>query len=567
MRTIISFVIASAFFLSCFAQDLWNVPVRVEFYLGEISEKSCQFTMNGKVFKIDYEKCCIPCQTVLDAAWMKESINYLFASNGYPWLKAVAIEHSTNIEADQAIYREGVVWFGTNTDYWPCAASFTWASPWNPLFVRDWGKDGASLCEMLRLISLRPGFVTDIGIGTSPNDPTEIMTLDLMFDDYFESTPYEHNDIKEGAYNLSNYKKKWLSEIKSKAILADADWYRINVANGHQRVIVLAEFKHSEGDIDIRLYNQNGALVAGAGSTTDNEMIDFEVPNGGVYYIKVYQWPEASEDALLPYTGSVYNLWWDATNDDAYEENDNRTAAFDLTPFKGKWLSNIKGKGVKSDEDWYRITIPTAQPVLVRCRFDYSQGNIDLALYNSNGVLLAESKRKNDNEYLNFHVSTPGDYFVQLFNENAGNRYDMVWDSDDGYEENDRLTVAYRLPSPSSLPYLLWLPLIDGPGIQNDDDWYAIYSPATARFYAACYFSHAAGNIDIALYNQSGQLVAQSRGVQDNEILEFDISAGNYYLRVFYGNRGNKYDLFLGILQNTGQLDLINAFMEQRNSQ
>ena len=113
--------------------------------------------------------------------------------------------------------------------------------------------------------------------------------------------------------------------------------------------------------------------------------------------------------------------------------------------------------------------------------------------------------------------------------------------SDDEYEENDIRATAFDL----SLHEQTWLSAIDGLGIQADDDWFKItVAPGYLRVLVDCEFTHADGNIDIALVDSTGSSLATSEGSGDVENIDFVVpESGVYYIRVHQGNAGNTYDL------------------------
>ncbi len=92
-------------------------------------------------------------------------------------------------------------------------------------------------------------------------------------------------------------------------IQADDDWYEIYVSSGYEQVDIICEFSHSQGDIDIALYNASGTMLDSSTGIIDNESISYIVDpasdNGGsrYYYIKVY----------YANAGNYYTLWWDDT--------------------------------------------------------------------------------------------------------------------------------------------------------------------------------------------------------------------------------------------------------------
>ena len=130
-----------------------------------------------------------------------------------------------------------------------------------------------------------------------------------------------------------------------------------------------------------------------------------------------------------------------------------------------------------------------------------------------------------------------------------GNTYNLWWDdvappvADDNYEENDGYATAYDLSSYENT----WLNTIDGYGIQWDDDWYEILiTTGYERLLVDLQFSHAAGDIDIEVYASDGTTyVTGSSSSTDNEYIDYVLpSSGTYYLRIYYGDNGNSYDLW-----------------------
>jgi len=114
---------------------------------------------------------------------------------------------------------------------------------------------------------------------------------------------------------------------------------------------------------------------------------------------------------------------------------------------------------------------------------------------------------------------------------------------DDAYEENNTLATAYDL----AILEQTWLSTIDGMAIQRDSDWYKInIDPSTyKRVKIDCQFTHADGDIDIELYDSSGNLLISASGETDNEYIDFTVSgSGTHYIKVYYGNQGNTYDLW-----------------------
>ena len=122
--------------------------------------------------------------------------------------------------------------------------------------------------------------------------------------------------------------------------------------------------------------------------------------------------------------------------------------------------------------------------------------------------------------------------------------------SDDNYEENDIRAEAYY---PGYDWEQTWLSDIEGAGIQSDDDWYRIeVESGFEHVTVTCLFTHAEGDIDIALCDSSGTELSDSYSITDNEVIDHVVpNAGAYYIQVYYGDAGNSYDLWWDDLQAT----------------
>lgn len=115
---------------------------------------------------------------------------------------------------------------------------------------------------------------------------------------------------------------------------------------------------------------------------------------------------------------------------------------------------------------------------------------------------------------------------------------------EDAYEPNNVLSSAY-FPAAQT-----WLSAGKGLGVQANDDWFGIYvATGYERVQVDCRFSHAEGDIDIALYDADENLLEVSTDPADNGFIDYVVpSAGNYYIKVFFGDAGNTYDLWWNTL-------------------
>ena len=105
------------------------------------------------------------------------------------------------------------------------------------------------------------------------------------------------------AFDLRKFEGKWLSEIRGEGVAADDDYFMIQVAKGRQRVLLDLRYDVDRGDVDLRLLNSKGHIVASSSNIGDDDYIDFTVAEPGVYYVKVY--PFAPQSSF-----NLYDLKW-----------------------------------------------------------------------------------------------------------------------------------------------------------------------------------------------------------------------------------------------------------------
>ena len=115
--------------------------------------------------------------------------------------------------------------------------------------------------------------------------------------------------------------------------------------------------------------------------------------------------------------------------DDAYEENDNRGTAYDISSHEQTWLRNINGYGIQADDDWYEIYISSGYEHLdVDLTFTHADGDIDIAVIDSGGNHIVSSQSSTNNEYISFDLPSSGTYYLWLYYGDMGNNYDLWWD-------------------------------------------------------------------------------------------------------------------------------------------
>lgn len=99
---------------------------------------------------------------------------------------------------------------------------------------------------------------------------------------------YENNDTFAKATSLGTRTKPFeLADL----VLNDEDWFKFTIKQrGDLNDFVSIGFDHSQGDIDLELYNIYGTKLAESRGTADREFITLNDRQQGVYFIRVYGW-------------------------------------------------------------------------------------------------------------------------------------------------------------------------------------------------------------------------------------------------------------------------------------
>jgi hypothetical protein len=97
---------------------------------------------------------------------------------------------------------------------------------------------------------------------------------------------YEVNDAFASATNLGKFNSTGQSGL-SLHTSSDSDYFRFNVAKSGT-FNVTALFAHSDGNVDLEIYNAQRQFVAGSNSSTDNESITLNLSANQDYYIRVF---------------------------------------------------------------------------------------------------------------------------------------------------------------------------------------------------------------------------------------------------------------------------------------
>ncbi len=230
--------------------------------------------------------------------------------------------------------------------------------------------------------------------------------------------------------------------------------------------------------------------------------------------------------------------------DDFFEPNNDFGTARSLAGAEGRWLalagesSQVLTEGIQWNRDVYKIRVsPLFRQLIVDLRYQHYMGNVDLHLFNQNGVELIKSDRSGDDEFINILLDQGGLYYLVVDGQNQGNRYDFKFSTeftasnDDMMEENDTIQKAYDISSIVNQ----WFSETTGEGVAGDDDFYRLkVSPGQTRLKIDLRYEQVFGDIDMALLNSQGQVIATSSSIGNDEFIDFDVmTGGTYFLRVY----------------------------------
>jgi hypothetical protein len=223
--------------------------------------------------------------------------------------------------------------------------------------------------------------------------------------------------------------------------------------------------------------------------------------------------------------------------DDAHEPNQSIGAA---TPIA--LGSSIGALICSGNPDYFGFSATAGDTVAVDVTFTHASGNLDLVLYNSGGVQVAQSVSTDDDEHLEYTPPSSGSYYAAVSGVGgAQNSYTiavglLICPPDDANEPDDTLVDATPIASGDE---------VEGISCYPDDDLFRFTGTAGEQVQVDLLFTHARGDLDLYLLNSVGGVVDYSEGTVNNEHITYlPSSSGTYYIVVApFGGAENTYAL------------------------
>jgi hypothetical protein len=305
------------------------------------------------------------------------------------------------------------------------------------------------------------------------------------------------------------------------------------------------DFDNTRGNLGLGLYNSQGQLIEFSNTYGNIEEISLAGLASGSYFIQVYGSSGAVNDYHLTINapGASSSIATDTLEGNG--GNNTQQTATALKQFG--WLSQVGFNSWKNlsigsnDQDWFRFDLQKQGTAgdYVGIGFDTYQGDLDLELYNSSG-LIKSAKGFRDRELISLENLAAGTYFARVIGLSVQTNPDYSFfiqaPGSDRFEENDTKEDAKALNRTSALQ--TW----DSLSI-DDQDWFKISLPngLNGNEYVSISFDHSQGDIDLELYTNTGTAkLRESAGVGNGESISLAGLAGEYYIRVFgYGDAAN----------------------------
>ncbi len=235
-----------------------------------------------------------------------------------------------------------------------------------------------------------------------------------------------------------------------------------------------------------------------------------------------------------------------ALSADRLESNNTRAASTDLGAIAGTRAEANLSIHTASDVDWFKFTTSATgtSSSAARIDFTHAQGDLDFALYNSAGSRIALSDGSGNSETLSLDGLAAGTFYVKVYGYSGAINptYNLTvtapaaLPAGDRFESNNTQSTATDLGIVKGARTEANLSIHSS----SDIDWYKVTTAGTGSSSSGVRidFTHAQGDIDMALYDGSGHQLAVSDGSSDSEQLSLSgRAAGTYFVKV-YGYSG-----------------------------
>lgn len=385
---------------------------------------------------------------------------------------------------------------------------------------------------------------------------------------------FESNDTLESASDLRHVSQISLDGLSIHSE-SDRDFYSF-IANDTGIMDVTLNFLNDRGDLQLTVVDSDGNTIESSNGQADYEQISIPVTVDQTYFILVEGVAQAT---------NAYDLEFDGPGQvgSLIIQDENKPAR--ITDIQS-WLSapdlEITDLNLRIDRLEHfsadDLTIELSSPAGTHATI-LSKGQLMDGTRFGNTIIDDEATRDITEESgeLSGAFYVPGDVLSVFRGENAhgtwtlhlrdrfnqGTLYDWSiqftgsGELGDRFETNDSVAQATHFAElESELASDLTL------HSAMDRDFFSFVTTRDGLVEASVEFEHAAGNVDLKLYDANLQPIAIADSTTDNESLFIEVNSGSlYYLEVFSPDAAtNVYDLgihntILGDINNSGAVD------------
>lgn len=362
------------------------------------------------------------------------------------------------------------------------------------------------------------------------------------------SDRFEVNNSRQTATNLGTVNGQLVEENLSVHTSTDQDWYRYStIAASGESHYVSINFEHSQGDLDLELYDSAGSLIAFSRTAANEERISLVGLPADSYFFRV----SGFSNAVNPNYRLLLQTPTNSIPADRYEPNNSLVISSALgTVTTPKQFSNLTVHN-SSDVDFYDFQIDAtgAEGDYVQIDFMHTSGDLELRLLDSLGQTLATSATANNFERISLQGRSAGKYYLQVLGEDSAvnPNYSITIDpptaviDPDRFEPNNTITTATNLTVNEVFSQIKNLTVHQ----VTDNDWYKFDLQKEGRdgHYITVDFKHSIGDLDLELYSDAGVLLRTSSTSRDQERISLaGLSPGLYYFRVLGINSATQPD-------------------------
>lgn len=294
-------------------------------------------------------------------------------------------------------------------------------------------------------------------------------------------------------------------------------------------------FTDADGDIEVKLYKPNDTSysgnVASSTSSTDDENIDYTAEETGFYILKIYKFSsgETAQTYSMDLSGIVDGFNFINKKLEILSSN----LATDENIFLKYRIDSESTKNLTTPMHFkiYLSTDPILDTATDTVIYDELINNFNLGTNIEKRIKLRLPSGLSTGNYYFISKVDADDTVVEL-NENDNTKVKVATIvgecQEDRFESNNSMPEADRNDSILSVGSYNNLTICP-----TDRDYYKIYLTSGLDLFVNLYFTNAIGDLDLALYNPEGVLIADSSSETDDEHIHFNVlNSGWYFIRV-----------------------------------